>query len=198
LPLPGGSVIPPTLRLAAPSLVALPQYEAALAAGWSPDTERDVSAEQLMRLRKSRNAFLASLTRQGGTLLLASGEEVPRLPTRLFWLDDGDFCGVADFRYVAGSDALPDYVPGHIGYAVVPWKRRRGYATRALALVLDIARQQGMRRVEITCDHDNDASRRVIEKNGGIYIRNWIRRGEKTKLLFQVALYETAANIPVR
>jgi predicted acetyltransferase len=176
------------LRLASPSLKLLPQYEAALAAGWSPDTERDVSAEQLMRLRHNRRGFLESLMRQDGTIIIGSGREVPRLPSFVFWLDDGEFCGVADFRFVPESDALPDYVPGHIGYAVVPWKRRRGYATRALALVLDVARERGMRQVEVTCDSDNEWSRRVIRNNGGVFGGNRAYEGETAKLLFRIDL----------
>ena len=130
LPLHSGAVSDNTLRLIAPSLDKLAQYEAALAAGWSPDTERDVSGEQLAALRRNPHAFLFDLTRQDGTIVTASGREVRRLPSRVFWLDDGEFCGMINLRFLAGSDALPDYVSGHIGYAVVPWKRRRGYATR--------------------------------------------------------------------
>ena len=176
------------LRLLAPSPQKLAQYEAALASGWSPDTERDISREQLTRLRRNRRAFLASLTRQDGTILTASGREVPRLPSHVFWLDDGEFCGVADFRFVPGSDLLPDYVPGHIGYSVVPWKRRRGYATRALGLVLNVARGKGLRRVEITCDEDNTASRRVILKNHGIQTGTRLHEGERLKLVFNIDL----------
>jgi predicted acetyltransferase len=50
----------------------------------------------------------------------------------------------------------------------VPWKRRRGYATRALALVLDDARAEGLEYVEITTDASNVASQRVIVANGGV------------------------------
>ena len=176
------------LRLVAPSLAMLPQYEAALAQGWSPDTERDVSAEQLARLRSNPNAFLFDLSRQDGTIITADGREVRRLPGRVFWLDDGDFCGVINLRFVPGSDALPDYVSGHIGYAVVPWKRRRGYATRALALVLPIAREVGLQRVEITCDDDNEASRRVIVRNGGVLNGTRPEAGGKRKLVFRIDL----------
>ena len=51
----------------------------------------------------------------------------------------------------------------------MPWKRRRGYAKRALALLLPHCRAEGLARVLVTCDDDNVASRRVIEANGGIF-----------------------------
>jgi predicted acetyltransferase len=56
---------------------------------------------------------------------------------------------------------------GHIGYAVRPGERRKGYATRMLALALERAGLRGMRRCLVTCDDDNLASTRVIEHNGG-------------------------------
>ncbi|HEU0000488.1 MAG TPA: GNAT family N-acetyltransferase [Ktedonobacteraceae bacterium] len=56
---------------------------------------------------------------------------------------------------------------GHIGYNIRPSQRNKGYATCQLALVLDEARQLGLRRVMLTIDGDNPASVRVIEKNGG-------------------------------
>ena len=57
---------------------------------------------------------------------------------------------------------------GHIGYGVRPSERRKGYATLMLRLVLDKARAMGIERVLITCDKDNLASARVIQKNGGV------------------------------
>src|ERR1700688_4303983 len=185
--MPYGPLIPLHLRLTAPSLAGLAQYEAALGAGWSPDTERDVSAEQLCALRRDGSAFLAELTRQDGMIVTPSGRAVRRLPLRVYWLDDGEFCGVINLRFVRGSDALPDYVSGHIGYAVVPWKRRRGYATGALALMLPVASEVGLKRIEITCDDDNEASRRVILKNGGVLVGSH-SVGDRTKLVFWIDL----------
>src|SRR3546814_20672721 len=62
---------------------------------------------------------------------------------------------------------LPAHVLGHVGYAVVPWKRRRGYATAALRLLLDEIRPLGLAFGELQVDPGNQASPRVVTPNGG-------------------------------
>lgn len=65
------------------------------------------------------------------------------------------------------NDALAR-VGGHIGYAVVPHFRRRGFATEILRQGLELARTcLGISRVLVTCDDDNLGSIRTIEKNAG-------------------------------
>ena len=56
---------------------------------------------------------------------------------------------------------------GHIGYAVRPGYRRRGYATEILRQSLIVARAIGIDRVLLFCDVDNVGSRAVIEACGG-------------------------------
>jgi predicted acetyltransferase len=56
---------------------------------------------------------------------------------------------------------------GHIGYAIRPSERRKGYGTLILALTMEKAQAMGLSRVMVTCDRDNIASARIIEKNGG-------------------------------
>jgi predicted acetyltransferase len=55
----------------------------------------------------------------------------------------------------------------------VPWKRNRGYATQALALMLDEARAVGLPYVELTADPDNPVSQKVILANGGVFIETF-------------------------
>lgn len=56
---------------------------------------------------------------------------------------------------------------GHIGYKVRPSERRKGYGCWICALALETFRQRGYQRVLITCNTDNQASARIIVKNGG-------------------------------
>jgi hypothetical protein len=84
------------MQLLVPSLTQLSAYPDALARGWSPNNVRDVSGEQLDATASDREAFVASLLDQGGTVKLPGGSEVPKLPSRVRWMWDGEFAGIRD------------------------------------------------------------------------------------------------------
>ena len=119
------------------------------------------------------------------------GTSVPRLPGYRRWMWDGEFCGSIGLRWQRGTEALPPYCLGHIGYAVVPWKRQRGYATQALREVLRDAAVEGLRYVELTTEPDNLVSQRVIETNGGVFVEEFTAPpglGSKRGLRYRIAL----------
>ncbi|MFG5409487.1 GNAT family N-acetyltransferase [Piscinibacter sakaiensis] len=94
-----------------------------------------------------------------------------RLPSLRRWIwSDGAFGGSIGLRWPADLGPLPPHVLGHIGYAVVPWQRRRGLATRALGEMLDEARRIGLREVDLTTDPDNLASQKVVLAHGGRFV----------------------------
>ncbi|MEZ0169268.1 GNAT family N-acetyltransferase [Microvirga sp. TS319] len=157
-----------SIALLRPSLAWLPAYEQALARGWSPNSDHDNGREQLAALRADPARFLDELY-NSPTVRRPDGSEVPRLPAHEFWISDGEFCGRINFRFERGVAALAPSAYGHVGYSIVPWKQRRGYATQALRRILTVARDEGFARVQITCDDDNEGSRKVILANGGVW-----------------------------
>lgn len=152
----------------------LPGFVAALERGWSPDTQRpEARFEQLEQIRRDPKEFLALMVdreARGGPVRQPDGSEKPRIPSIRKWMWDGEFCGSIGLRWVPGTTELPPHVMGHIGYNVVPWKQRKGYATQALALMLPAAKAEGLPFVEITTEQSNVASQKVIESNGGTLI----------------------------
>lgn len=108
--------------------------------------------------------YVASLENQRHGIDLPEGY----VPATEFWIitDAEEYAGRLHIRH-----ELNDYLRnfgGHIGYNVRPSLRGRGIGSEALRLGLDEARKLGFDTVLITCDDDNIASKKIIEKHGGI------------------------------
>ena len=169
--------MPTTLLV--PSLDHLSAYAAALERGWSADNVRGKVAadEELARIAADPAGFVASLNdpqAKGAPIKQLDGSTRPRLPGVRRWIWDDGFCGSIGMRWQAGTSALPEWCPGHIGYAVVPWRRREGHATGALGMILPFARAQGLDYVEITAKADNSTSHRVVLTSGGREVERYI------------------------
>jgi predicted acetyltransferase len=189
------SASPHHMQLVWPAADYLASYTSALARGWSPDNLRPEAAqEQLAYIAEDADRFLAEQVdreAKGPAITLPDGGAAPRLPGIHQWMWDGEFCGSIGFRWQPGTAELPPYCHGHIGYAVVPWKRGRGYATRALAGILPEARAVGLPYVELTTDASNVASQRVIEANGGQLVERSgksLHHGGADSLRFRIPL----------
>jgi predicted acetyltransferase len=79
---------------------------------------------------------------------------------------EGAVVGRTSIRHKLNDRLLE--IGGHVGYAVLPQHRRRGYATEILRQSLVIARSYGISPVLVTCDEGNVASARTIERCGGV------------------------------
>jgi predicted acetyltransferase len=72
---------------------------------------------------------------------------------------------------VSVGHQLNDYLKkrgGHLGYAVAPKFRNKGYATEMLRQALEYCKKINLTSVMITCAVDNIPSWKVIEKFGGL------------------------------
>ncbi len=184
------------MQLVWPTIEYLPYYVAALSGGWAPDNVRgaEAAAEELARVEKDPAAFIASLVdreAKGDPITLPDGSKASRIPGFRRWMWDGDFCGIIGFRWQPGTEVLPPYCLGHIGFAVVPAKRNRGFATAALKATLPLAQAEGLRYVEVTTDPDNLASQRTIIKAGGVLCERFTKPaqyGGTPGLRYRIAL----------
>jgi predicted acetyltransferase len=126
------------------------------------------AGEQTMALERQ----LATADLEGWVRTCAAwevGEDLPNgwVPVTNLWLIEGrEYIGSVNVRHEL-SDWLFRF-GGHIGYAIRPSRRRRGYGTLICHLALGEARGLGLDRVLITCDDDNVGSAKVIEANGGV------------------------------
>ncbi len=87
--------------------------------------------------------------------------------THLWLVEDDCFIGEVSIRHELTESLLK--FGGHIGYGIRCSKWNMGYATKMLALALIYIKKHFVfDKVLITCNIDNYASAKVIEKNGGI------------------------------
>ena len=86
--------------------------------------------------------------------------------TVYFAVNNDKIVGMIDIRHYL-NDALL-IRGGHIGYGVRPSERRKGYAAKMLALALGECKHLGIDKALLTCDKNNIASAKTIQKNGGV------------------------------
>ena len=74
--------------------------------------------------------------------------------------------GAVNIRHYLNDSLLLN--GGHIGDGVRPSERRKGIATRMIALALEKCKKLGIMKVLMVCDKDNIGSAISILNNGGI------------------------------
>lgn len=97
------------------------------------------------------------------------GEMLPEgyVAQSIYWLyDGGNPVGMGKIRHELTENSRKN--GGNIGYAVSRAYRGKGYGNFLLRLLLEEARKLDVKDIILTIDKNNDASRRVCEKNGGV------------------------------
>lgn len=117
---------------------------------WNPDRPW---AAHLTKLENDRRGVELAHGRVPATFLAADA--------------DGVLVGRASIRHELNEFLTNE--GGHIGYAVRPRYRARGYGTEILRQALIVARAEGVDRVLVTCDEGNAASAKIIERLGGVF-----------------------------
>ena len=105
------------------------------------------------------------------------------VPHTTYWLtDSGEYIGDLNIRHRLNPSLKK--VGGHIGYRIRPSKRNQGYGKKILGLSLKKARNMGLKKILMTCDKTNIASKRIIELNGGKLEKERSQGKGKPKKLF--------------
>lgn len=96
-----------------------------------------------------------------------AGNTRDRVPHQiLWWTAEVQYLGRVRINLLLNDELLE--FGGHIGYDIRPSARNHGHATALLASALRTAAEHGIDSALLTCAPDNLASRRVIERNGGV------------------------------
>ena len=177
------ALVPPTTAVHSSFLEAMSEFYA---------EGRGGAQDNSMIGRESREFSARWTTPEGfeeyvDDLLAAALEDTPRpegiVPSTTLWYVEGaTYLGRLAIRHRLTPFLLD--IGGHIGYDVRPTARRRGHATAMLREALPLTRKLGIDPVLVTCDVDNEASRKVIEASGGVFederegkLRYWVPTG---------------------
>lgn len=111
------------------------------------------------------------------------------------WVPDSTYWLVTDHNRIVEAvnirHSLTEHLfnaGGHIGYGIRPSERRKGYATKLLALSLEKAKQLNITKALIVCDEVNTASEKTILHNGGLRDEDFIEEDGNVVRRFWIEL----------
>lgn len=92
------------------------------------------------------------------------------VPQSSYWLFNNDLpIGIGRIRHCL-NDSLRE-TGGHIGYAIRPSERGKGYGTVLLALLMEKSKQLDISQLQVGAEAYNIQSNKIIMRNGGVFTR---------------------------
>lgn len=140
--------------------------------------EKDMNGSELLDHTDSYEEWLQSVTNNKSIDTVDENWAV----TDTFFairVEDNKIIGIIDLRHSL-NDFLKDC--GHIGYSVRPTERNKGYATKMLKEVVQIAKKENIMTLQLSCMKSNLPSYKTIINNGGIYERDFEYQGESASV----------------
>ncbi len=154
-------LVEPSAKYKTSYLEALEEYQ--LIDGEDPDVLEERS--------KNFDSFLEEVDKNKKGLIV---ENVPQIK---YWCVEGDKY-IGNINYRPNLNEKLKFKGGNIGYSIRPSERGKGYASFMLTKILEKARADKIPAVILTCDDDNLASMKVIEKAGGERIERDTENGK--------------------
>lgn len=88
-------------------------------------------------------------------------------------IENGNIVGIGSLRLNPENNFELSIYGGHIGYGIIPSKRKQGYGSMFLHLLIKKAKDFGLKEIMLVCAEDNIGSAGIIENNFGV-IKNII------------------------
>lgn len=180
--------------LVKPSLAYMPSYLTALAEGNYCPMQICFGMENIALIVKDQEGYIRDLRLSAPFNFLLRGKKYTVNRHELLWfVNKTDFVGTVAMRYDVSDDEV--YAEhGHFGIAVRPKLVNQGCAYRALLRFKgDINKRfvdRGFESILLVCHDTNKASRRLIEKFGGVYVgqRKPLSRSSPAKSIYALSL----------
>lgn len=116
-------------------------------------------------------------------------------PNMYYLIDDSNpdyILGYGDIEDGTINYHSNEFNKGHIEYDIRPSERGKGFGNVILSLLLEKCAEMGYEEVCISCHTDNIKSKKIIEKNGGIFEKEFKDKfGNTTSLKYWIKLNPT-------
>src|SRR3989344_8639046 len=170
------------LRLILPNKKYIKSFEKGLNEFRQEGTRQAYTQLQLFKSSSDWHNYIKRMREKRKGINLKRG----RVPSTYYWLvKNNKFVGTLNIRHRLNKNLAS--FGGHIGDAVVPSERRKGYAKEMLRLGLKRAKGLGLDKILITCNPQNIPSKKIIQANGGKLI-NKLKTKEGPKLRYRIVI----------